>query len=204
MREALLRRWDPACAFHGRRCGCAFGGGVAKVTSLREPAPRAVFEIRSVLDALGFGRGIALYEGDAPNALALASIAPDGTAVASIVYNSAFLNELEAQGGKWAPLSVLAHEVGHHVESEASPLAFNVHPWARELAADRVSGFALARLGSTLQQAQTALWLAADPAGDATHPSMALRLEAVAAGYAAARRRSSRQFHPYSDVFQEP
>lgn len=142
-------------------------------------------EIDAVLAALGFARTIPVFEADGADALALLEVDGQGRVNAAILYCAAFLHDLDKRAGRWAPLSVLAHEVGHHVEARASPLA-DIHPWARELAADRVSGVALARLGANLAESQTALRLTAQPNGAPSHPNTALRLKAVEAGWRSA------------------
>lgn len=171
-----------------RCCACGFRtlDGAPTTVGWRAAGPRAVAEVDAVLCALGREHAIPVYESDDADALALMEIDNRGRLKSAILYRAAFLHDLDSRLGPWASLSVLAHEVGHHVDAVASPLA-DVHPWTRELAADRVSGLALARLGASLPEAQAALRVASEPQGGPSHPTTALRLEAVAAGWRSAR-----------------
>ena len=47
-------------------------------------------------------------------------------------------------------MSVLAHEVGHHVNQDLSWYGQFEHPWTQELQADFISGYVLARMVNLL------------------------------------------------------
>lgn len=107
-----------------------------------------------------------------------------------ILYNPSFINSLDrAANDRWASISVLAHEIGHHVLNHTIGEGGN-DSHARELAADEFSGLVMAKMGASLKQAQLAMSLISDPQGSASHPGEAQRLTAIARGYNNASGRS--------------
>ncbi len=99
-----------------------------------------------------------------------------------ILYNPTYINWLNRlTGDKWAAMTLLAHEVGHH---------FNGHTMGRkgnrldfELEADEFAGFILNKLGATLQQAQQVMRYVARKVDSDTHPAQASRLLAIEKGW---------------------
>ncbi|MFD1470555.1 membrane-binding protein [Hymenobacter caeli] len=102
-----------------------------------------------------------------------------------LLYNPAFLAEVNRAGRTdWAGISILAHEMGHHLNGHTLR-AGGSNP-ADELEADEFSGFVLRKLGASLAQAQAALAAVADEEGSETHPGRAPRLAAIGKGWARA------------------
>lgn len=98
-----------------------------------------------------------------------------------LLYNPVFIAALnDATGNDWASVSVLAHEIGHHLNGHT--LAGGSEP-GRELEADEFSGYIMQRLGASLDEAETAMKLAADVNGTATHPGRTARLIAIEQGW---------------------
>jgi hypothetical protein len=99
-----------------------------------------------------------------------------------IVYDNRFLENLDHYAGtKLASISVLAHEMGHHyhnhvVNGSGSSLE-------KELEADYFSGYIMAKLGASLNEAEAAMSQIASPRASATHPGKADRLNAIARGW---------------------
>lgn len=109
-----------------------------------------------------------------------------------ILYNPRFINQLDnAANDKWAGISVLAHEIGHHLLGHTMDGRGSQHP--KELASDEFSGLVLRRMGATLQQAQLAMSLISSPYGSASHPGKDDRLAAIAKGWGATNVRSNEQ-----------
>jgi hypothetical protein len=99
-----------------------------------------------------------------------------------IVYDPAFIKKLnEAAGNRWASVSILAHEIGHHLNGHT--LANNGSQPALELEADEFAGFVMEKMGATLQQAQAAMKLAASYKPSLTHPGQQDRLAAIQKGW---------------------
>ncbi|MDB5199774.1 MAG: hypothetical protein JWO92_1737 [Chitinophagaceae bacterium] len=99
-----------------------------------------------------------------------------------ILYNPDFINRLNAAAGnKWASVSILAHEIGHHLNGHTLE-NIGSQP-EKELEADEFSGFVLRRMGATLAEAQAAMKIAANYKRSLTHPGQAERLTAIAGGW---------------------
>ncbi|WP_207492014.1 hypothetical protein [Aridibaculum aurantiacum] len=99
-----------------------------------------------------------------------------------ILYNPRFINNLNnAANDRWAAISVLAHEIGHHLLGHTLDGRGSQHP--KELASDEFSGLVLRRMGASLQQAQLAMALISSPQGSASHPGKNERLNAIAKGW---------------------
>lgn len=99
-----------------------------------------------------------------------------------ITYNSQFMNYL-ASKNQWAPISVLAHEVGHHINSDISWYGNFKHPWTKELQADFVSGYVLFKMGASLENAKSAFYVMFSWMGSTTHPDTPRRMDALTQGY---------------------
>ena len=126
-----------------------------------------------------------------------------------IFYDQNFMKSITTVAGSWTNLSILAHEVGHHVNAhsldwlalasgEIQGITLE-QKRQQEIEADEFSGFVLAKLGATLIQSQAAVKLASDDGDDSysTHPSRSKRLSAIERGYNQAKGITTK---PYSTV----
>jgi hypothetical protein len=99
-----------------------------------------------------------------------------------ILYNPSFINQLDnSANDNWASISVLAHEMGHHLLGHTLDGRGSQIP--KELEADEFSGLVLKRMGATLPQAQLAMQLISPDYASATHPGKNDRLAAIAKGW---------------------
>ncbi|HXI01015.1 MAG TPA: M48 family metalloprotease [Sphingobacteriaceae bacterium] len=99
-----------------------------------------------------------------------------------IVYDNNFLENLDVYAGtKWASLSVLAHEMGHHYRNHVIDPRGSTPP--KELEADYFSGYVMAKIGATLPEAASALSKIASQRASATHPARPDRIKAIASGW---------------------
>lgn len=118
---------------------------------------------------------------DINNAIALVD---DG--IRYIIYDPVFINSISNDSNYWSNMSILAHEVGHHINGHT--LSFTISATENkieELEADEFSGFVMAKLGATLDQATEAI-AAISQSGDDTyssHPSKERRIRAITKGY---------------------
>ncbi|HEY8690645.1 MAG TPA: hypothetical protein VIM07_15515 [Chitinophagaceae bacterium] len=141
----------------------------------------------SVSDAKEMIAGIIEVIGLKPNFEVMAANVDNAAAVVYqgkryILYNPDFINRLNAAAGnKWASISILAHEIGHHLNGHTLE-NIGSQP-EKELEADEFSGFVLRRMGATLAEAQAAMKIAADYKQSITHPGKTERLTAIAAGW---------------------
>ena len=136
--------------------------------------------IQNILDAVGLSANFEIRQANIQNA---AAVAYGGTRY--VLYNPNFINALDRRtGNQWASISVLAHEVGHHLKGHTVS-GQGSHP-ASELEADEFSGYALRKMGASLADAQATMKLIASENASATHPGKANRLAAIENGWESA------------------
>lgn len=127
---------------------------------------------QQIVKASGMKINFMIAEGRVPNA---AAVLVRGQRF--ILYNPNFMNALNRKAGTdWAAVSVLAHEIGHHLYGTGTAMA-------SETKADEFSGFVLERMGASLEEAQAALNVLPAGASSAAHPIPADRMDYVAAGW---------------------
>ena len=105
------------------------------------------------------------------NALAVTS--NDG--IRYIVYDPIFINEINVKTTNWSTLSILAHEIGHHLSEHTRTISKNLEEQrAKELEADAFSGFIMYKLGASITQAEGAINLIVtnDDDTQSNHPSL--------------------------------
>ena len=99
-----------------------------------------------------------------------------------IIYDNEFLENLDAYAGtKWASISVLAHEMGHHYRNHVVSSSGSTP--SKELEADYFSGYVMAKLGASLNEARAAMQQIASPTASSTHPAKADRLNSITRGW---------------------
>lgn len=104
-----------------------------------------------------------------------------------IVYDNDFLENLDSYAAtKWASISVLAHEMGHHYYNHVVSGKGSTVP--TELEADFFTGYAMARYGSTLQQAVAAMQAIGTDKASSTHPAKKDRVNAITKGWDEAKK----------------
>ena len=136
--------------------------------------------IENILDAVGQRANFEIRQANIENA---AAVAYGGKRY--VLYNPNFINALDRRtGNKWASISVLAHEVGHHLKGHTVS-GQGSHPTA-ELEADEFSGYALRKMGASLADAQATMQLIANQNASSTHPGKSSRLAAIENGWKSA------------------
>ncbi|MBY0478511.1 MAG: hypothetical protein K2Q24_12760 [Chitinophagaceae bacterium] len=99
-----------------------------------------------------------------------------------IIYDNTFLEKLDyITATKWASISVLAHELGHHYKNHVVD-AVGSTP-SKELEADFVSGFIMAKFGASVNEAKAAMSKIASDYGSSSHPPKNERLNAIGQGW---------------------
>ena len=133
--------------------------------------------VREILDVQGLVPNFVVRPANVPNAVA--------TMFGSdrfILYQPQFFQQLKNSAGtNWVSYSVLAHEVGHHLQGHALKPGGSQPPL--ELEADEYSGFVLQRMGATLEQALAAMNKFGSEQDSPTHPGKAKRLAAIEKGW---------------------
>ena len=143
-----------------------------------QTAPVPTDVIREITDAVGLKARFELRATrDIDNA---AAVVYDGKRF--LLYNPGFLNAVNRAGHTdWAGISILAHEMGHHLNGHT--LRPGGSQPIDELEADEFSGFVLRKLGASLAQAQAAMATVSDDQGSVTHPGRTPRLTAISEGW---------------------
>lgn len=139
--------------------------------------------VKSVMRFTGLPQNFKVIEGKVPNAAAMVVIGPDRVPQRIIAYNPAFMSRVSAatENSDWPALSIMAHEIGHHLSGHTLTPGGSQPP--TELEADKFSGFVLYKMGATLDDAQTAISTLIPEADGPTHPGRAKRLVAVKDGW---------------------
>jgi hypothetical protein len=131
------------------------------------------------------------HTGLEPNFIIRAANVPNAVATLQgpqrlILYNQQFMMQVKtATNTDWSEISILAHEIGHHLQGHT--LQSGGSRPSIELEADKYSGFILNRMGASLDQAQAAMRVVASDQGSATHPGKQARLAAITNGWIKAR-----------------
>jgi hypothetical protein len=103
-----------------------------------------------------------------------------------IVYDNNFLEDIDEYAKtKWASLSIMAHEMGHHYYNHVVSGQGSTIP--SEIEADAFSGYMMNRMGATLDQALAAMRAVGSDRASNTHPAKSDRLAAITRGWNAAR-----------------
>ncbi|WP_426491709.1 membrane-binding protein [Hymenobacter sp. 102] len=99
-----------------------------------------------------------------------------------LLYNPRFVAAVNRAGRTdWAGISILAHEMGHHLNGHTLR-AGGSNP-ADELEADEFSGFVLRKMGASMAEAQAGMAVVSDDEASPTHPGRSTRLTAISDGW---------------------
>jgi hypothetical protein len=118
-----------------------------------------------------------------PNAAAVILVGDDKLPHRVIAYNERFMAEVltATANNDWGPVSIMAHEVAHHLSGHTIQPGGSQPP--TELEADKFSGYVLYKMGAALADAQRALNALVPESDGPTHPGRAKRVQAVAEGW---------------------
>jgi predicted HD phosphohydrolase len=133
--------------------------------------------VERIIDAVGLKSNFEIQPANIENA---AAIVYGGRRY--VLYNPTFINNLvKTTGTEWAAISVLAHEIGHHLNGHTVTPGGS-QP-AQELEADEFSGYVLRKMGATLAQSQAAMKTLATANATYTHPAQYDRLASIEKGW---------------------
>lgn len=147
--------------------------------------------LNSILNTIGASKRFILKECSGVKNATAASY----KGVRYIFYNSDFMRKVVERTDNWSNVSILAHEVGHHINghtmqialysTDATPETTLIENRKQELEADEFSGFVLAQLGASKEQAKQVMNLISTDFDDSqsSHPTKAKRLSAIERGY---------------------
>jgi hypothetical protein len=158
--------------------GCGYNTTPDETTiNIYQPGPREISQINSILKFSGLASNFKIYAANIDNAVA--TIINNNR---YILYDPRLLSYTDQQsGGYWPSMSILAHEIGHHLSGHTLTNKGSNHQ--DELEADKFSGFILYKLGASLTQATQAIQSLGTETASLTHPSKADRLIAITKGW---------------------
>jgi hypothetical protein len=157
-----------ACSYFGEK----YPTSVYTFTSDNE----AQSALKMITDASGLSTNFKLVAANVPNAAAVIV-----NNQRYILYNQTFMYNISQRINYWSSISILAHEIGHHLNGHS--LIIGGSRPNLELEADKFSGFILAKLGATLDESQSAINALVSEEGSITHPGKSARLAAIANGW---------------------
>lgn len=144
---------------------------------LTQPRPRELSQINSILKETGLVFNFKVYAAPIQNA---AAVIFENKRI--ILYDPRLLSTSDLHSGSyWSSMSILAHEIGHHLLGHTLKGTGSNLP--DELEADKYSGFMIYRLGGTLEEATAAMKEFGSETASETHPAKADRIEAIATGW---------------------
>lgn len=150
-------------------------GRVASRARFRPPSARAQQIVSGVSRMINYGGRIEVYE--SPSISNAGAVPGRRGRPHLILYNADFMNALDRLHPN-APVSVLAHEIGHFTARSSGARG----SWDRELTADHAGGCIMNRLGADPDSATVAvraLW----SHGNRSHPDTPRRIRAILDGY---------------------
>lgn len=154
-----------------------YGEGLENEIRMYPASEHAKKVISGIISVLGLKPNFEVREANVPNA---AAVILENKRY--ILYNGEFMDQISTVSGTyWAGISILAHEIGHHLNGHT--LDSDGSRPATELESDEFSGFVLQKMGASLKEAQAAMAVAASQKGSHTHPARNQRLQAIANGW---------------------
>ena len=99
-----------------------------------------------------------------------------------IIYDNTFLEDIDAYAAtRWASISILAHEMGHHYYNHTISGTGSTPP--KEIEADGLSGYVMQRMGASLNESVAAISTIASDKASSTHPAKKDRIAAITKGW---------------------
>ncbi|MBU2938561.1 SEL1-like repeat protein [Lacinutrix sp. C3R15] len=143
----------------------------------------AEIAVDRILDEIGLFRNFTIQEcPNINNAVAKNIEISPGQKERYILYDANFFDRIEEKANnRWAAISVLAHEIGHHLNGHSLNNEGSNHKF--ELEADYFSGLALAKMGASKEEAQSAIMTIKYEKATSTHPAKKDRLIAIENGW---------------------
>ena len=160
------------------KIGCGFNYNLTQTElKIYYPREREIKVIENIISYSGLPLNFEIYSGDIQNAVA--------TMIDNkryIIYDPKLLNFTdEYSDSYWSSISILAHEIGHHLSGHT--LNNNISNHDIELQADKFSGFVLYKMGATQEQATNAMSLLGSDVDSESHPNKRRRIQAILDGW---------------------
>lgn len=154
--------------------GCGFNSLIEIEKNFLPAEDRVIQIIDNIVSYSGLPNNFKVYRADYINN-AFATIIENERV---IVYDSKLFNDVEWYSDTfWTSVSILAHEIGHHLSGHTEDNLGSVP--SKELEADAFSGFVLYKMGATKEQAIKAMSLLGSDNDSETHPSKSKRIKVI-------------------------
>lgn len=149
--------------------------------------------VAEIMKYTGLPQNFDVVRGQVPNAAAVIVAGPDKIPRRVIAYNPQFMGEVTraTKNNNWAPVSIMAHEIGHHLSGHTIVPGGSQPPI--ELEADKFSGFVLYKMGASLADSLKAIETLVPEQDGQTHPGRRKRVAAISDGWKQACRQQSNQ-----------
>ena len=178
--------------------GCGFNYDLkSSEIKLTYPNQREINEIENILSYSGIPMNFEVYAANIENAVA--------TIINNkryIIYDPNLFSVVDKNSNTyWNSMSIIAHEIGHHLSGHTMKNDIDSHK--RELEADKFSGFILYKMGATLEQAIYTISLLGTEIDTDSHPSKYKRIKAITNGWNEASEQVSKSAIPPINEFNE-
>lgn len=183
----------------GNIFGCGYDHSLNKNTiELYYARPKELDQINSIVKFTGISPNFKIFGASINNAVA--------TIINNeryILYDPELLSYTDYKSNSyWASMSILAHEIGHHLSGHT--LNHVGSNYKDELEADKYSGFILFKLGASLSEATNAINMLGSNTASQTHPSKKDRIDAITQGwYEASQQINSSAIPPRNEMYDQ-
>ena len=164
---------------------CSYDGEPVSFNGKSGDAPSDCRDmVAKIMNFTGLPQNFVVVQADVRNAAAVILLDDQQIPKRVIAFNPKFIDLVRqaTHGNLWAPVSIMAHEIGHHLSGHTIIPGGSQPPI--ELEADKFSGFVLYKMGAGLNDAQTALEALVPEGPDGkTHPGRGKRLSAIREGW---------------------
>jgi hypothetical protein len=172
---------------------CSYDGQPvqARPASLGGAAPGdCAAAVTQIMGFTGLPANFVVVSGPVPNAAAVILLDDRRVPRRVIAFNPDFMAAAMRQvgGNKWGPISVMAHEIAHHLSGHTI-VPGGSRPEI-ELEADKFSGFVLYKMGAPLSAATQMIQALGSDHASPTHPAKAQRAAVIREGWVQACRQS--------------
>ncbi|SMF61367.1 TPM domain-containing protein [Allosphingosinicella indica] len=139
--------------------------------------------VKRIMGFTGLPANFTVVSGPVDNAAAVILLDDQRIPRRVIAFNPRFMTAAQQQAGgtPWGPMSVMAHEIAHHLSGHT------ITPGGSrpeiELEADKFSGFVLHKMGAPLADATRMILAVGSDHASPTHPAKAARADAIRQGW---------------------
>ncbi|MCB0046299.1 MAG: TPM domain-containing protein [Caldilineaceae bacterium] len=166
----------------GQMQACSYDGTPVRFDMGGQAPADCIDMVGMVMHYIGLPQNFDVTEAGVPNAAAAILLGDDDLPHRVIAFNPDFIDGVDmATDNPWGAVSILAHEVGHHLSGHTIQPGGSQPP--TELEADKFSGFVLQKMGAGLDDALVAVNTFVPEEDGETHPGRSKRIVAITEGW---------------------